>query len=188
MLRRSGDARFATRYFVGDAIDIGAGDDSLEHYQNMFPLLNSVRPYDKIDGDAQLMTGVYDNSFDCVHSSHCLEHMVDPFRAFDKWLKLCRYGGHVVIVVPDFVQYEGGAWPSHYNADHKWCFSISGKSRHKQHIILIEPGFMGLMSQNNIELLKIELVERSYQPLFRADQSLSPACEPAIEIICKKGA
>src|SRR3954466_3565581 len=183
MMRRSGDSRFATRYFVGNLIDIGSGDDSLARYQHMFPLLNGVQSWDQDDGDAMQMLSVPDARYDCVMSSHCLEHMVDPFVAMENWTRICRPGGYLVIVVPDFVQYEQGFWPSRFNADHKWSFSISGTATHNRHLILLnEPALFG-----GSDVLKIELVERGYAhgaPLH--DQSLSPVCEPAIEIILQK--
>jgi SAM-dependent methyltransferase len=183
MLRRSGDARFATRWITGEAIDIGAGDDSLAKYQFMFPGLVSVRSWDVIDGDAELMLGVADDSFDCIHSSHCWEHMYDPYRALHNWVRICKPGGYLVIVVPDFQQYEHGLWPSRFNLDHKWAFSVSGQAEHAHHIILLNT----LALLKHVDIIKLELIERGYvhgAPVF--DQSLSPACEPAIEIIARK--
>ena len=34
---RLADSRYATRYFVGEGIDIGAGDDPLALYKELFP-------------------------------------------------------------------------------------------------------------------------------------------------------
>jgi predicted SAM-dependent methyltransferase len=187
MLRRSSDSRFATRYMVGAAIDIGSGDDSLSNYQHMFPLLKSVRSWDKRDGDAMTMSTVEDDSYDLVHSSHCLEHLSMPTLALLSWMKICKPGGHLIIVVPDFAQYEHYEWPSRYNAEHQWSFSIDGKTLHDHHIVLTAPDIVNTFAYGRMRLLKLELVERSYNPVWtRADQSLSPACEPAIEIICQK--
>jgi len=41
--RRLHDSNFVTRYFVGAGIDIGAGNDSLAQYRELFPLITSVR-------------------------------------------------------------------------------------------------------------------------------------------------
>lgn len=187
MLRRSSDSRFATRYMVGSAIDIGAGNDSLANYQHMFPLLKNVRSWDVDDGDAMVMAGIEDESFDLVHSSHCLEHLTDPIRALHNWLDICKVGGHLIIVVPDFAQYENGCWPSRYGEGHKWCFSVCGMPIHPKHVILTSPVMMNIIASFHVRLLKIELVERGYDPqLSWMDQSLRPMCEPAIEIVCQK--
>jgi SAM-dependent methyltransferase len=149
----------------------------------MFPGLTSVRNWDQADGDAMLMLGVADDSFDCVASSHCLEHLYDPYKALDNWVRICRPGGYLVIVVPDFAQYEQGFWPSRFNADHKWSFSISGRATHANHVILLNE--LALFSL--VDVIKLELVERGYVygvPAY--DQSLSAACEPAIELILRK--
>ncbi|MGH1556813.1 hypothetical protein ACRAWD_01365 [Caulobacter segnis] len=37
------DSRYATRYIVGDGIDIGAGEDSIGQYYEFFPLMTSCR-------------------------------------------------------------------------------------------------------------------------------------------------
>jgi SAM-dependent methyltransferase len=183
MIRRSCDARFATRWLVGDVIDIGSGDDGLNKYFHMFPQITAITPWDKENGDAMTMRNVVANTYDCVHSSHCLEHLADPFLAMESWIRICRPGGHLIIVVPDFAQYEQGFWPSRFNAEHGWCFSISGRAANANHIILFnEPVLF-----DGVDVLKIELVERGYvhgAPPF--DQSLLAACEPAIEIICRK--
>ena len=38
MQRRAYDSRFATRYFVGNGLDVGGGHDSLALYTELFPL------------------------------------------------------------------------------------------------------------------------------------------------------
>src|SRR5690606_12094815 len=104
--RRLLDPTWATHYMVGDAIDIGAGPDGLSRQQDAWPKLTSVRDWDLADGDAQLMAGVPDESFDVVHSSHCLEHMRDPWEAIDHWWRIVKPGGHLIVIVPDEDMYE----------------------------------------------------------------------------------
>ena len=43
LLRRLHDSRYATRYFAGHGIDIGAGPDTLAQYAEQFPLMRSCR-------------------------------------------------------------------------------------------------------------------------------------------------
>lgn len=81
VLRRVHDSRFATRYLVGEGIDIGAGSDPISLYSEIFPLMGFVREWDLQDADAQLLQGVANESFGFVHSSHCLEHLRDPLVA-----------------------------------------------------------------------------------------------------------
>ncbi|MFT2095888.1 methyltransferase domain-containing protein [Acidiphilium multivorum] len=101
IMRRLTDSRFATRYFVGEGIDIGSGPDPISFYAELFPLMREVRSWDLADGDAQYLEGVPDASFDFVHSSHCLEHMRDPLVALRNWLRVLKPGGHMVVLVPD---------------------------------------------------------------------------------------
>ena len=185
MLRRSSDRRFATRWFVGTGIDIGSGPDPLSNLADFLPLLKSVRPWDLEDGDAMLMAGVPDDSFDFVHSSHCLEHLVDPFIALQNWLRICRPGGHLIVTVPDEDLYEQGVWPSTFNEDHKWTFTIlksrSWSPRSINVLAMLE------RFADQIEILKVEKLDSGFvygRP--RQDQTLNGLAESSIEVVVKK--
>lgn len=114
---------FSNRYFVGSGIDIGGKPDPLGFYRPLFRGMKSCETWDIEDGDAQFLSGVNDNTFDFVHSSHCLEHMRDPSVALANWLRVLKPGGHAIVLVPDEDMYEQGAWPSRFNRDHKWTFA-----------------------------------------------------------------
>ena len=112
--RRLGEGYF-TKYLVGEGIDIGCGDD---------PVTATCLPWDKAHGDAQQLPRLQAASFDWVYSSHCLEHLHDPWSAIIRWWEVLRPGGHLLCVVPDEDLYEQGIWPSKFNPDHKWTFTI----------------------------------------------------------------
>ncbi len=112
------------RYFAGHGIDVGAGDDPLGQYRTLFPFMVDCRAWDKQDGDAQRLDGVKDASFDFLHSSHCLEHLIDPAMALYRWCKVVKRGGHIVVLVPDEDLYEQHVWPSRWNGDHKHTFTL----------------------------------------------------------------
>ena len=185
LIRRLHDVRYANTYFKGQGIDIGAGQDSLGKYQQQFPLIESVRAWDLPDGDAQMMEGVADNTYDFVHSSHCLEHLVNPFEAFKNWIRICQPGGHIVTTIPDEDLYEQGVFPGTFNVDHKSTWTIlKGKSWSPVSVNVIE---LLYQFRNEIEILKIELVNASFmynQPRF--DQTYHSISECAIEFIVRK--
>jgi SAM-dependent methyltransferase len=107
---------FYTKYLTGKIIDIGAGNDLVTPYAESF---------DMVDGDANYILNYRTaESYDSVHSSHCLEHMHDPKSALSQWWGLVRNGGYMVIVVPDEDLYEQGIWPSFFNNDHKNTFTL----------------------------------------------------------------
>jgi SAM-dependent methyltransferase len=111
---------FERTYFSGSVLDIGCGPD---------PVVPHAQPFDLEQGDAnEISKFLAAESFDCVHSSHCLEHMMDPPRALTQWWSLVRPGGFLVIVVPDEDLYEQGIWPSVFNPDHKATFRLGGSS------------------------------------------------------------
>lgn len=187
MLRRAADGRFARRWIVGEGIDIGCGPDPLGKLKDYFPLMTGARPWDLPDGDAMLMEGVADDSYDFVHSSHCLEHLVDPVRALGNWIRICKPGGHLVITIPDEDMYEQGVWPSIFNQDHKWTFTIlKPQSWSPKSISLVQ--LLDLFKEE-VEVLKLEKLDSGFQydqPL--RDQTLKGTSESAIEFVLRKRA
>ena len=49
--RRLRDPNFTSRYFKGNGIDTGSGNDPLREYVELFPLMTVVS-WDKAEGDA----------------------------------------------------------------------------------------------------------------------------------------
>ena len=185
------DSRYATRYLVGDGIDIGAGRDSLALYGEFFPLMRSCRSWDMPDGDAQYLASVPDATFDFVHSAHCLEHMVDPATALHHWLRILKPGGHLVCIVPDEDLYEQGVFPSSFNSDHKWTFTIAKRSSWSPvSVSLID--LLGSMREQ-AQVLKLELLDATFRRRIheltsqvRVDQTTTPVGECGIEFIVQK--
>jgi SAM-dependent methyltransferase len=107
------------KYFVGEGLDIGAGDDPLETpYGN-------VATYDMTQGNANYLSIIDDGTYDFVYSSHCLEHMPDVPLAIRHWARVLKPGGILYITVPDWMLYEHKHWPSIFNLDHRATFSVS---------------------------------------------------------------
>lgn len=101
-------------------LDIGCGDD---------PVVPHAVGFDQLQGDANnILSHLCPNTFDCVHSSHCLEHMLDPVKCLHDWWALVRPGGFLITVVPDEDLYEQGVWPSLFNPDHKHTFRLGNGS------------------------------------------------------------
>lgn len=103
----------------GEGIDIGCGPD---------PVFPHVMPFDLAHGDANEILRHVDRKFDFVYASHCLEHMRDPRAAIAQWWALVRPGGVLFVIVPDEDLYEQGYWPSRFNRDHKWTFTIAKRA------------------------------------------------------------
>jgi len=185
MQRRSFDSRFATRYFVGTGLDIGGGNDSLALFVELFPLIRNVVIYDRPQGDAQMLSNVGDKTFDFIFSSHCLEHMRDPYEALSNWIRVVRPGGHLIVSVPDEDLYEQGVWPSTFNSDHKFSFTICKKASWS-------PASINLFDlihnfSHLVKPLSITTIDHAYRAkLQRFDQTTTPLSESAIEFILRK--
>lgn len=126
--RRKTEAEFASHWKIwlsGDGIDVGCGNNPVS--PNMYPDIVSVIKYDTMFGskDASYLPEVGDETLDFVHSSHCLEHLPDPYVALTSWLRVLKRKGFIVCTVPDETLYEHGFWPSRFNGDHKVSFTLS---------------------------------------------------------------
>lgn len=110
--RRSSE-RWFDRYTQGLGIDIGAGNDPLITPHSV------PRRWDKVDGDAMLMEGVPDASYDFVYSSHCLEHVTHAHVAIRNWYRILKPGGNLLLSIPHRDLYEKKpTLPSNWNFEH----------------------------------------------------------------------
>jgi SAM-dependent methyltransferase len=183
--RRLSDSNFINRYFTGNGLDVGGKPDPLALYASLFGQMRAVRTWDWEDGDAQHLAGVADGEFDFVHSSHCLEHLLDPKEGLLSWLRVVKPGGYLIVTVPDEDLYEQGEFPSTFNRDHKWTFTIfKSRSWSNRSINIIEL-VQGL--DECAELVRLEQLSATYRfDLPRYDQTLTPVGECGIEFVIRK--
>ena len=99
--------------------------------------------------------------------------MKNPFNAIKEWWKLVKDNGYLYIIVPDEDLYEQKNFPSKYNDDHKWTFSIfKQKSSTVRTVNLLEL----INKLNNARLIKIEIQDSNYDyKLTNVDQTLKKA-------------
>lgn len=188
--RRNIDELFTKKAFVGKGIDIGCGPDPLKK-EHGFPLIESIEPFDMEHGDAQYVNKYRDNgAYDFVHSSQCLEHMVNPYVALSNWFKLVKPGGYMVVTFPDEDLYEQGFWPSRWNSDHKWTFSIDKEnSWSPKHISVVD--LLGILGTKAI-VHKLAVVDTRYDysligKVPPVDQTLhNDTAEAFIELVVQK--
>lgn len=183
--RRLANSNFINYFFVGKGLDIGGKPDPLCLYTSLFCQMESVRTWDWEDGDAQYLQSLDDNLFDFVHSSHCLEHMVDPFEALANWFRVLKPGGHLIITIPDEDLYEQGVFPSTFNLDHKWTYTIfKNESWSPKSVNVIE---LVKSLGKQADVIKLEQLISTYRfELPRYDQTTSPVGESGIEFIVRK--
>lgn len=185
IFRRSNSFNFQNKYFCGIGIDVGAGQDSLEIYKEFFLKIKKIRSWDVDDGDATFLKDIPNNSFDFLNSSHCLEHLNNPLLALENWLRVVKENGYVVVTLPDEELYEQGNFPSKFNADHKYSYSIFNNVKsHKKSINLLD---LFKKIKNNFKIIKIERFDINYRynyPIF--DQTILSNCEVGIEFILQK--
>lgn len=171
------------RLFKGRGIDVGCGPDKIP-----FP---KCEPFDVEQGDANKLHEYFpENTFNYLHASQTLEHMVDPRVALESWIKVVKPKGYLIISVPDYVLYEGGSWPSRYNPDHKstWSMSLRGSKAGSKHVYI--PDFF-LDFFPTAEVIRCETLATNYNysMLFGSkDQTFheSRGVEAFIEFVLRK--
>ena len=176
----------AQPYFTGKGLDVGGGGDPLARYAALLGF-ESCRNWDLPDGDAQYLASVPDETYDFLYSSHSLEHMVDPAIALASWIRVVCGGGHLVIVIPDEELYEHLHWPSRFNSDHKWSFSIYRGAPLLPKSVNVFDLLMPLWE--SVEIIKIERIEAGFRyDLGDIDQTAleNDPAECSIEIVLRK--
>lgn len=183
--RRKGTWLF-DRVFCGKGIDIGAGRDLLN--KDDFPNITSVEGFDKKQGNANLITRFRKpESYDFVYSSNCLEHMLDARRAWQEWWLLVKFGGYMIVSVPDEDLYEQGRFQtrSRWSKEHKHTFTIQKLKSWSRHTINMLELINDLC---DCQTIKVELVDIGYDYSIAwgsEDQSRGTA-EMFIEVVLRK--
>lgn len=173
------------KYFQGHGIDVGAGPDAITPWAAKFKGIKSVKVWDMPDGDAQYLKTVKDRTFDFLHSSHCLEHMRQWDIALQHWSRVVKSGGYLIITIPDWVMYEHRKWPSRFNSDHKWAFSLKESSLRApvQYLTKHELEHMGLFFVEKLWEVRNGFDERLPDMVDQTSYSADAEC--AIEMILR---
>jgi len=205
-LRRMHEKSFRERYFVGEGIDIGAGANPLNymmldcwnqngiHYIQRGNTTNKDLPHithidiysqdwDKRNNAEDLLDRV-ERTYDFVYSSNLLEHVIHFERALLDFSVICREGGYVISVIPDFELYEKEIWPpKDFNLDHKHCFSLCKSYDIKEHINI----FKMIKNFYNLELVNAQTLDTNYEyNRPTEDQTTGIDTESFVEFVCKK--
>lgn len=90
--------KYTIGYCFGLGLDVGSGDRTLN--PNMITVDNWADGVDyKMEADN--LHEFKDDTFDFVYASHILEHLKDPLKAVEEWLRVVKKGGYVIIITPD---------------------------------------------------------------------------------------
>jgi SAM-dependent methyltransferase len=116
------ESGFYDKYIQGYGIDIGCGRIDTHDGADPIALENCIH-HDKDICDATTMDVYPANHFDYVYASHILEHVNNPVEAVKNWMRICKFGGHVIISLPHRDLYERKkTLPSRWNADHRYFY------------------------------------------------------------------
>lgn len=157
------------KFFTGVGIDIGPGD---------YPLpVRGVVEFDKRKGfDAHDLSMYANFHFDFVYSSHCLEHLENPYVAIREWWRVLKHGGHMCIVVPEFALYEKRNIPSKYNKDHKTYWTL--KSLYQR--VVHESGIHGY------QVMRLQVNDNGFDYSDKKNDQTTCGAQAEVEIVVKK--
>jgi SAM-dependent methyltransferase len=115
---------FNIKSVLKNGIDIGYGG------RGSTPILDFLG-YDKdTRGFAPSHMPFKNESFECVFSSHCLEHIDDYKLSISEWFRILKTRGHLVLILPHKFLYEKKECiPSVYNKDHKRFYTPASLMR-----------------------------------------------------------
>lgn len=166
------DPLWTRAYAQSPRLDVGPGGDCLPDAEG----------YDQAQGNANYISNRPAGSYGLVYSSHCLEHLVFPLDALQRWWELVSPGGWLWVIVPDLVLYEGGMWPSKKNSEHKWMFSINRNVPNSRHLNALD--FHRLITGG--ELMRLQLVDTGFDYTLSNDVDQSKTAEVGIEMVWRK--
>lgn len=99
-------------YCIGKGCDVGFGGDKIK--LDNCDGIDFPSPYTKV-GKAKVDIGcdvinneipVPDNTYDYVYTSHLIEDFVDTKNGLEKFIRILKNGGNLVLVFPDQMKYE----------------------------------------------------------------------------------
>ncbi|WP_153798740.1 class I SAM-dependent methyltransferase [Foetidibacter luteolus] len=101
-----------TPYCVGNGCDIGFGGDKIKNENCMG--IDFLNPYantgkDKVDIPCDVMKEeipLADNTFDYVYTSHLIEDFSNTREALQKFTRILKNEGNLILVFPDQPKYE----------------------------------------------------------------------------------
>lgn len=162
----------------GKGLDIGPGNDPLTCAMTI------NLPDGGGDDITQILHPCLYETFDFIHASQVLEHMVDPDIAFGSWVKILKPGGWIIATVPDWTLYEQSSWPSRWNKGHQTTWSMDKDSARLSHRNL--PGWFSVFPKMNLRLCRLIDTNYNYN-LKGVDQTAGPmGVEAFIEFALKK--
>jgi SAM-dependent methyltransferase len=157
----------------GIGIDVGCGPDKL-------PFENCIG-FDVQDGDANDLSKYFpDNHFDYIHASHVLEHMIDPRKAFESWIKVLKPWGNIIGEVPSWELYEGKRDRSIWNPDHRSTWSMWSLMGGRELPHYYAPLFFTSFDELNMH--RLHLVDSNYD--YTIGSSIDQTNTPGNEVEC----
>lgn len=166
---RNGDFE---KFFRGRGLDVGGGNDPVTPDCIVYdrkPTLNGRY----VVGDAQWISEFGAESFDWIHSSHCLEHLSAPAQALSSWWRLIKPGGHLILVVPDYFLYEKKHFPSLFNEEHKNVFEFRTVLQVFEHL-------------PNCQILRVQINDEGFDYSDKTSDQTRSGAQAELEVIARK--
>jgi hypothetical protein len=110
--------------------------------------------------------------------------MRNPYAALMEWYAAVKPGGHLVFTVPDEDLYEQGVFPSKWNQDHKWTFTLWKDGSWSKKSLNV-PEVTAIL--HNAQVRRIHLCDTEYDySMEEVDQTFEGTAEAFIEVVIRK--
>lgn len=94
---------YAKHLCKGEGLDVGCGAMNWR-FPGSWPVDPAINKYDALNFPD------YSEKWDYIFSSHCLEHLDNPYEALDYWTYKLREHGVLFLYLPDFSQEYWRPW------------------------------------------------------------------------------
>src|SRR5512133_778938 len=88
-------------FLIGRGLDLGCGEQKVVETAIAMDIRSPVADIKADLSSPDALRLFADDSMDYVFSSHLLEHMHDYKGSLKEWWRVVRYGGHLILYVPD---------------------------------------------------------------------------------------
>jgi len=135
----------AMQYCGGKVIEIGCGPDKIK--PEAFGIDGRKLP--GVDFNPPQIEDIYRLSellpdhvaqYDCLFSSHCLEHVPNDFRALDDWIHFIKPGGKLFLYLPDDSAYDNLWNAEHYHAYYHEIFLRRFRAYYGNSMVVVDHG------------------------------------------------
>jgi SAM-dependent methyltransferase len=170
--------------YIKDKDILDTGYAAGENFTDFMP--GCCKSFQGVDHHTKNYDGLHlpfeNNSFDVCYSSHCLEDVSEYKIFIQEQFRVCKVGGHVIIVVPHYKLYEKipllkrENFSSKFNGNHKRSYSGNSLMMEIEESIL----------KTHYSVINFETIDEGYDYSIIDQEKVHPIGNFSIEVVLEK--